>query len=311
MLKFINKFIEKHQNNSIFIFFDKLIYRFFEHRIFEISGSLVYFTILSMFPFLIALLNAINFTNILSSEALLEYLEYLPQYAKDIIISFLNEISTKSSGGLFSISVIAGLWTSSTVIKQIMKNINLAYGSKDKRNYIKAKAIAVFFTLALIVMIMLLLLTQVFGDLIVTKAVSFFDLNNEVISLWNSLSLFIPIIYIIIILFLLYRFSLDPKLRSHLRFKIAIPGAIIATFSAILVTKFFGYYVIHFSNYSITYGSLGSIIVLLIWIWLMNMIILLGAEINAVLFSMYVDKNTDLIQRKESVLKNFIIETDE
>lgn len=311
MLNFIKKLIYKYQDNSIFIFFDKLTYRFLEHRIFEISASLVYFTILSLFPFLIALLNAINFTDILSSETLLSYLEYIPQYAKDIVINFISEINTTSSGGLFSISVILGLWTSSTIIKQIMKNINLAYGSKDKRNFLKAKAIAFIFTLALIFMIMLLLSTQVFGDLIVERVVEYFNLDSAVLSTWNTLSVFLPILYIIVMLVLLYRYSLDPKLRRTVKFKVSIPGAIIATFGSIFVTRLFGFYVKNFSNYSITYGSIGSIIVLLIWIWLMNMIILLGGEINAILFSMYSEKNTDILQRKESVLKNLIKMIDE
>ena len=123
----IKKFLYDNRNNKFIVFFDKLLYRFSEHGIISASGSLVYFIILSVFPFLIALLNILNFTDILSSESIINLIKFLPSEIYSIVMNFLSEISESSSGELLSFSIILALWSASRGIKQMIKNINMAY----------------------------------------------------------------------------------------------------------------------------------------------------------------------------------------
>lgn len=302
----LKHFIYKNRNNKFVVFFDKLLYRFSEHGLISASGSLVYFIILSIFPFLIALLNILNFTNIIGSDSVIELINFLPNEISAIVMNFLNEISTTSSSELLSLSVILGFWSASKGIKQIIKNINIAYGFKEKRGFFKISAISIIFTIGLAIMIMMLLFTQVFGKLILESLVFYIGIEDKTANLWKILNFSIPIAYMIIMFALLYKYSPSADKRDLLRKKTIVPGALFATFGTILVTKIFSFYVGNFANYSLTYGSLGGMIILLIWLWLMSMIILLGGECNAVIFTMLNTKNGNYWPREESVIKNII-----
>ena len=300
----IKKFLYDNRNNKVVVFLDKLIYRFTDHNIISAGGSLVYFFILALFPFLIALLNVLNFTDFLSSESIINLIKFLPREISSIVMNFISEISQSSSGELLSFSIALAIWSASRGIKQIIKHVNIAYGFIDNRGYIKVTLISIVFTIALTVMIFMLLLTQVFGRIIIEAIIHYIGLTLEMTFLWELLNMLIPIVYMIIIFALLYKFSPTSDKRYLLRKKSIVPGALFATFGTIIVTKLFGFYVGHFAHYSITYGSLGGVIILLIWLWLMSMIILVGGEINAIIA--YLLKNNDYYPREESVMNKFL-----
>ena len=310
ILKKIKKWLYYNRNNPFLVFLDKLLYRFNDHGLISASGSLVYFIILSIFPFLIALLNILNFTNIFSSESIISLVKFLPNEISGTVTNFLGEITASSSGELLSFSVILGFWSASKGIKQIIKNINMAYGFKETRGFLKISLISIGFTIALAIMIILLLFTQVFGKIILENLIYYIGLQSKTTSLWRILNNIIPISYMIITFALLYKYSPSADQRHLLRKKTIVPGAFFATFGTILVTKIFSFYVGNFANYSITYGSLGGMMVLLIWLWLMSMIILLGGEINAVISSMISTKSDEYWPREESVIKPIIKDYD-
>lgn len=305
MNKFKN-FLDKNKNNKLMIFFDKLIYRFSVHQLISVSGSLVYFIMLSVFPFLIALLNILNFTDVLSSDSIMGLIVFLPKEISSIVTNFLNEISLTSSGELLSFSVILGFWSASKGIKQLIRNINRAYSFKEQRGFIKINLISLIFTITLAIMIILLLLTQVFGKLILKTLVYYIGFEEKTQSIFMILNFAIPIAYIIITFALLYKYSPSYTYRNKLKFRTIMPGALFATIGTIVVTKIFSFYVVNFGNYSVTYGSIGGMIILLIWLWLMSLIILLGGEINAILFSIDSSKEDNYWPRKESIIKNFL-----
>ncbi|CDZ75524.1 Virulence factor BrkB [Peptoniphilus sp. ING2-D1G] len=305
-MKSIKNFLYKNRNKNWVVFFDKLLYRFNEHKVADTGASLVYFTILSIFPFLIALLNAINFTNVLQSEQLIEFLNYLPEDIAKIVYSFINEINTASSSGLFSISIILGLYTASNVVHKLIENISSAYGFKDRRSFFKVRGIALLFTLAMIIMILLMFLTQIFGELIIKTVSKYLPIQEHTKSIITLLGLIIPILYMVATFISLYRIAPSSEVKAIINYKSVIPGSVFATLACLFSSKLFGYYVINFGNYSVTYGSLGGIIVMLVWMWIMSIVILLGAHINSVLFSMKHFKSTNGWPRHESVLKNFI-----
>lgn len=296
------------RNNPFVVFLDRLIYRFSSHKLPEMSGSLVYFIILSLFPFIIALLNTLKFTGFLSSDTILQYISYLPPEISSIVLEFAEELLQSSSGGLFIFSIIAGLWTASSGINQLLNNVNAAYGFNKKRSFIPAKTLSLLFAVALILMIILLMITQVFGKIIINSIFNFLNLDMDLKSIIQTLSLVIPLLYIIIIFSLLYKFAPTHKIRKMLGFKMVVPGAIFTTIGAILTTSLFSFYVSNFGKYSVTYGSLGGIIVMLIWIWLLSLIILIGGEINAINFSKKYFPSSSLWPRHESVLKSFLVE---
>lgn len=299
-------FIDKVKDKKVFTFFDKLTYRVLAHDTLSYGGSLTYFLILSIFPFLISLINAINFSRILDPAYIYRLLDVLPSEIQEIIRNFLKELHTSSSGSFFTISFVAGLFTASTAVFKLMKIINQSYGFVESRGFLAQRLIALFFTLALILMIFLLVLTQIFGQIIYVNIMSHLGIENIYFDkLWSIAKNGIPLAYMLITFILLYKFSPSRSRENMVTIKNVLPGSIFATLGLIIASLGFNFYVSNFGKYSITYGSLGGIIVFLIWLYLLSTIILIGAEVNSTLYSMKNFKSLNNWPRHDSMFKNF------
>ncbi|MFR6151215.1 MAG: YihY/virulence factor BrkB family protein [Peptoniphilus sp.] len=301
----MNNFIDKVKDKKTFTFFDKLIYRVLDHDTLSYGGSLTYFLILSIFPFLISLINAINFSGILDPEYLYGLLDVLPGEIQEIIRNFLNELHMSSSGSFLTISFVAGLFTASTAVFKLMKIINQSYGFVESRGFLAQRLMALFFTLALILMIFLLVLTQIFGQIIYVKVMSYLGIENASFDkIWSIAKNAIPLAYMLVTFILIYKFSPSKSRENMITIKSVLPGSIFATLGLIIASSGFNFYVSNFGKYSITYGSLGGIIVFLIWLYLLSTIILVGAEINSTLYSMRNFKSLNNWPRHDSIFKN-------
>ncbi|WP_277221756.1 YihY/virulence factor BrkB family protein [Peptoniphilus vaginalis] len=299
-------FIDKVKDKKVFTFFDKLTYRVLAHDTLSYGGSLTYFLILSIFPFLISLINAINFSGILDPAYIYRLLDVLPGEIQEIIRNFLKELHMSSSGSFFTISFVAGLFTASTAVFKLMKIINQSYGFVESRGFLAQRLIALFFTLALILMIFLLVLTQIFGQIIYVNIMSHLGIENIYFDkLWSIAKNGIPLAYMLVTFILLYKFSPSRSRENMVTIKSVLPGSIFATLGLIIASLGFNFYVSNFGKYSITYGSLGGIIVFLIWLYLLSTIILIGAEVNSTLYSMKNFKSLNNWPRHDSMFKNF------
>ena len=275
------------------------------HDTLSYGGSLTYFLILSIFPFLISLINAINFSGILDPEYLYGLLDVLPGEIQEIIRNFLNELHMSSSGSFLTISFVAGLFTASTAVFKLMKIINQSYGFVESRGFLAQRLMALFFTLALILMIFLLVLTQIFGQIIYVNIMSYLGIENASFDkIWSIAKNAIPLAYMLITFILLYKFSPSKSRENMITIKSVLPGSIFATLGLIIASSGFNFYVSSFGKYSITYGSLGGIIVFLIWLYLLSTITLVGAEINSTLYSMKNFKSLNNWPRHDSIVKN-------
>lgn len=305
-MKFLNNYIDEVKDNTVFTFFDKLIYRIINHDTFSYGGSLSYFLVLSIFPFLISLINAINFSGILNPDYIFSLIKVLPTDIQNIVSNFLIEIQNSSSGSFFTISFVVGLFTASTAVFKLMNIINLSYGFAEKRGFVKLRLLALFFTIALITMFFLLIFTQIFGEIIYVNVTNYLGIKNEFFDkMWRVAKNAIPILYMLITFVLLYKFSPSKSSENMVTFKGVLPGAIFSTIGVIIASVVFGFYVTNFGKYSITYGSLGGIIIFLVWLYLLSIIILIGAEINSTLYSIKNFKSLNHWPRHDSIFKNF------
>lgn len=158
----MDKFLKKYKNNKTLNFFDKLLYRLKENDITSYGAGLAFFLILSIFPFLIALINIVNFLDIINIDNILNLMQYFPNSVKEIVKNFFIELNITSSTELLSISVLAGLFSASSAINKLIKFINNSYGFEDNRNFFFNRVLAIIFTLLFIFMILLLIVSQVF-----------------------------------------------------------------------------------------------------------------------------------------------------
>ncbi len=275
-----NKMVDWRDKPAI-AYLDTILYKFINDNIIRTAGSLSYFLTLSIFPFLIALINIVQTTGIVDVGTIQGFMKFLPPYVADLFINFLKEVSHTTSTTVLSLSLLGGLWSASSGVKQMIRGINDSYHYKDSRNYIKISIISVFVTIGIILMIILLVVTQVFGKQVLMIIRSYVPPNKELSLLVKYFRLVIPLAYMFFMLLLLYKIAPADGLKNNIPLRAMIPGTIFSTVSIILVSLIFNIYVSSFSNYSVTYGSLAGIIVFLIWLFLFSMMILVGGLINS------------------------------
>ena len=296
--------INQNKNNKIILFLDQLVFRFKDDNVASIGSQLAYYLILSIFPFLIVLLNIVQFTPLASADILNSIVTVFPIDIQDMILEIVNGTINASSGTLLSVSAAAGLWTSSTGIKHLIKAINKSYDYKEKRNFIKLRLMSILFTLILSVLIVLVFAALIFGELISKRLFTIINISAMFSEFWSVFRVLISLFFMITAFTLLYKFGPSFPKGCRTSFRNALAGSIFATIGWAISSALFSFYVNNFGRYSITYGSLGGIIVFLIWLYISSIIIVLGGEVNATID--YFKINHWIYNGEKSVIKRFI-----
>ncbi|MCA1032606.1 YihY/virulence factor BrkB family protein [Bacillus timonensis] len=257
----------------------ELYLRFNEDEVAGLAAELAYFFLLSLFPFLIFLVTLVGFLP-LSQEDVLNFVsEYAPGGTMDLIEKNLNVILGNHNGQLLSFGIIATIWSASNGINSVVRAFNRAYDVKESRHFLVARGMSILLTFAMIFVIVVALLLPVFGRQIGLFIFSTFGLSDTFLTIWNALRWILSAFILFVVFTSLYYFAPNKKLKI----KEVVSGAFFATFGWMFVSLAFSYYVGKFGDYSATYGSLGGIIVLMIWFYLTGLIIIIGGEYNAIL----------------------------
>lgn len=238
------------------------------------AASTAFFFFLSIVPMLIVICTIIPYTPLTEEDLVEAVTDVTPDQVDALAENLISDIYEKSAGVL-SVALIATIWSASKGVMALMRGLNAINGVEEKRNYFVVRAIASFYTLVMLVVVILSLFLMVFGDQLVTltlhripqlqKVVSF-AMNFRFLLVWAVLSVLFAAVY---------AYVPDKKLA----FKEQIPGAV---FSAVVWSVFswaFSYYVTYGNNYGI-YGSLSIIIIVLLWMYFCMYIILIGAYLN-------------------------------
>ena len=238
------------------------------------AASTAFFFFLSVVPMLIVICTIIPYTPLTEEDLVEAVTDVTPDQADALVENLISDIYEKSAGVL-SVALIATIWSASKGVMALMRGLNAINGVEEKRNYFVVRAIASFYTLVMLVVVILSLFLMVFGDQLVTltlhripqlQQVVSFAMNFRFLLVWAVLSLLFAAVY---------AYVPDKKLA----FREQIPGAV---FSAVVWSVFswaFSYYVTYGNNYGI-YGSLSIIIIVLLWMYFCMYIILIGAYLN-------------------------------
>lgn len=259
-------------------FFKTFIKRLQVDDVSGLAAQLSYFFLLSLFPLLIFLFTLLAYPPFSQEDILRIVRSYAPDGSMAIIEGNLAEVMEGNST-LLSFGVIGTIWSASNGMNAIIKAFNHAYGVKESRTYFISRGMSIILTLAMIFVFIVALLLPVFGKQIGIFLFAEFGLSDEFLSIWNHMRWVISTIVLFIVFTILYLIAPNKKLKCLT----VIPGAIFATAGWSLVSFLFSFYVAYFANYSATYGSLGGIIVLMVWFYLSGLIIILGGEINALI----------------------------
>ncbi|MGI6453710.1 MAG: YihY/virulence factor BrkB family protein [Syntrophomonadaceae bacterium] len=259
----------------------ELYRRFYQDEVTALAAQLTYYLVLAFFPFLIFLLTLLSYTTI-ASEVLLNNLAWLlPANNYALVRGIINETVAVRSQGLLSFGMIIALWAASNGMNAVIRGINKAYNQEETRPFWQVRLISILATIFLALVFIFSLALLVFGQLLGEVLSTYLGVSLLFVQIWSVMR-YVTSLGIMILVFALV-YWLTPNRR--LRFSQVLPGSICTTLGWIIISYGFSYYVNGFANYSIMYGSLGGIIIFLIWLYINSIMLLLGGEINAVLAS--------------------------
>lgn len=258
-------------------FVKQLFRRFFEDRALDLAAQLAYFFLLSLFPFLIFTFTLMPYIGITQDQILPMISRYAPPELMSIITANLNKVLEPRSGGLISFSVIATLWPASNALNSIIRALNQAYEVEETRSFFVTRAMSIFLTFAMIFVIIVALGLNVFGHVIGKFIFAHLGISNMFVIFWTFARLILSFLIITVVFACLYYFAPNKRLP----FSEIIFGSVFASIGWQVISLAFSYYVDQFGNFSATYGTLGGIIILMLWFYITALIIILGGEINA------------------------------
>jgi membrane protein len=246
------------------------------------ASDLAYNFLLAAFPMLLFLVSLFGLFAAQSQhlqENLFFYLSHvLPPAAFTLIEHTLRETIRNSGGGKLAFGLAFALWAGSGGMSSLMSALNIAYGVRDSRSWIKARVRAVVLTITISVLIMAALLVVLYGSSIAEYLGNKLDLADIAVLGWKIAEWFVALCFVILAFALIYYYG--PDLKEQHWYWIT-PGALVGVVLWLGVSFAFRIYLHFFNNYSKTYGSLGAVIILLFWLYVTGFAFLIGGEINS------------------------------
>jgi membrane protein len=264
-----------------------------------LSGGVAYYALLALFPALIALVSIYGLVAAPSEVAtqMQSITRAMPEQARELIITQLTALAQKSNAGLgisAVISILVALWSASSGMRWLMTALTNAYDEEETRNFVRLRGTALILTLLAIIggaviIGLLVALPSLFRVLGIAST------GKTVLSLLRW-----PILILIVLsgTSVLYRFGPD---RGNPQWRWATPGSIVATIVWVIASVGFSVYTSLFGRFDRTYGALGAVIVLMLWLFLCAFAVLFGAEVNAEAERQTVEDSTAGATRPEGV----------
>lgn len=257
----------------------ELVHRFFRHKIGYTGGELAYFFILSIFPFLIFTNSAIRALDIPRDAAVSFLRPFLPEEIVPLIAEYLEYINTRKTGGILSFGIILAIFSASKSVRALSFSFDLAYGSRDNRGFFLrvVSSMLCIFLFAIVFVVCVVLVA--FGNGFVSKILLGAALPPSflwLLSFWRWVT-----ISAILFLVLLAVYKFLP--RKRLTFRTALPGTVFSLFSFLILGVAFSFYTRNFVSSASLYGSFSAVVLLMLWFYFAGIILVLGAELNAVI----------------------------
>ena len=249
------------------------------HDLLDRAAALSYYFLFALFPtllFLTALVGLLPFPQLM--DRLVDYVvRVLPPDAASLLVKTLEEIRTGASGGLLSLGVIVALWGASGGMLSIISALNAAYGVGDARPWWRRRLAAMALTCGFSLFTVTAVLLLVFGERIGEAAAALMNMGPQFTRTWNILQW--PVIMVCGFTGIDLVYYLAPAVRRRWRW--VTPGSAFAVVAWLAMSFVLRIYVTYLGGYNATYGSIGGVILLMLWLYWISLALLVGAEINA------------------------------
>ncbi len=280
-------------NLSLYAVIVSLVNEFLEDSLLNKASSLAYNFMLALFPATIFLFTLIPYVPVKNFQAELLNVLYsiMPTNAYLAFQSTIEYIIKHQNGKLLSLGFITALYFATNGVSNLMRAFNNSSLIIEKRSWLKRRFIAMVLTVVISIALLIAISIMIAGQSVISYMQSQLDSKGHFWIYLITLSRWVTIVGIFFVTTsLLYRYGPAHKLK----WRFLNPGSILATGLAVLTSLGFTYYIINFSSYNILYGSIGTIIVVMLWLYLNSLILLIGFELNA---------SIDLSKRNIKVVK--------
>ncbi len=238
------------------------------------AASTAFFLFLSMIPMLMLLCALIPYTPITEANLMDVAREITPDTMDSLVVNIIHDVYNKSIG-IVSVTAVVTLWSAGKGMLALMRGLNVINDVEEDRNYMVLRVVASLYTILVLILMILSLLIMIFGNILIglverriPQTSYFFEilLHFRTLFVWFVLTIFIALMYTYV-----------PG--GKLGFKMQLPGAVVAAVGWSIITWFFSIYVDRFNGFS-TYGSLTTIIILMLWLYSCMYIVMMGAFLN-------------------------------
>ena len=245
------------------------------------SAQLAYYFLFALFPMMIFLTSLVGYLPVPNSlDNLIGYFsQVLPSVATTLLKTTIQEITSQPRGGLLSFGLAATIWAASSGIHALSNSLNIAYGVKKPRPWWSERLIALALTFGSSIFVIFALGLIFFSDSLGTTLADYLEIGPGLRAFFSLAHYPFLIFSVWFMLEAIYLIAPSRKLS----WRWFTPGAIFALVTWLAISFLFKYYVVRISNYTLTYGSLGSVIVLMLWLYFTSLAILIGGEINGVI----------------------------
>jgi membrane protein len=267
-----------------------------DDNVYNGAAALGYYLTLAIFPAMILLMTIIPYLPIQDvDKAIMDLLgQALPEEAYGMVSGVVTEVTGDRRGGLLSFSLLGTIWAASTGMYAIMQQLNVTYDVKEERSFVRARAIAILLSLMFGLLVIGAFSLIVLGGIIEDWLGSRFGFGDVLIMFFAVFRWIVIVLALLLGFAMIYRFA--PNVEQ--KFSFITPGSVLGVVLLIIVSLGFAIYTSNFADYSATYGSIGAVIILMLWLYIAGLVILVGSEINA-LVEHYSSKGKRKGEKKE------------
>lgn len=258
------------------------MHQFTADQCLDIAAALTYYLVLSLFPGLLALVSILGIVGQgeEGTQALLGIVRQLaPGTAVGIIDDVIQQFSNSPAVGFALVTgIVIAIWTASGYVGAFARGMNRIYEIDEGRPFWKLRPVQLLVTLVTLLSVAVIAVILVISGPVAEAIGSVFDLGETTVMVWNIAKW--PVLVLVVVFIIAVLYYATPNIRQP-KFRWMSVGALLAVIILALASTAFGFYVSNFGNYDRTYGSLGGVIVFLLWLWIANLALLFGAEFDS------------------------------
>ncbi|MFD2574092.1 YihY/virulence factor BrkB family protein [Spirosoma soli] len=284
-------------------FLNKMTDKITENDTSERAASVSYSLILAVFPTIIFLFTLIPYIPVpdLDAQIMSFFKRVLPGDTYSSVDTTIRDIISRPRSGVLSFGFLLALYSATSGLVALMNAFNSSHESEDSRGFFKVRAVAVGLTLTLAFALILAIVVLIIGGVVSDFLLRFGILNNVIIVNLLAVARYLLVFAVFVgAVSVIYKYGPDVDMK----WTFVTPGSIIASVLIVLTTLGFSYYVSNFGSYNKVYGSIGTLIALMIWINLIALLLILGFEMNVALYNLEGDKNPNMAEKTTKATSN-------